>query len=158
MRAVASELQLDCLRARQQIARPKFGLDRDAQVDERRLILEAPGRRAVVGRARCQPHLFAVAQQGHGAVENGPAVADIAAKRQQRLGHDLEFVRVRISVTPTSLKVAAIGACGLWIVTFTERTRGNFSRIPSATFPAAASISRKRCALNTSLAHSTTLS
>ena len=65
----------------------KRGLDRDAEIDERRLVFEAPGRRAVVGRARDQPHLLAVAQQRDGAVENGPAVADIAAERQPGLGH-----------------------------------------------------------------------
>ena len=85
VRAVAAELQLDRLRARQQFARAERGLDRDAQIDEGRLVFEAPGRRAVVGRARGQPHRLAVAQQRHGAVENGPAVADIAAEREQRL-------------------------------------------------------------------------
>ena len=53
-----------------------------------------------------------------------------------------ELLRARTSVTPTSLKVAAIGACGLWIVTSIWRTRGNAARIASATLPAAASISR----------------
>ncbi len=41
-------------------------------------------------------------------------------ERQQRLGHDPPAVRLRTSVTPTSLKIAAIGACGLWIVTVTR--------------------------------------
>src|ERR1035437_8569852 len=40
VRAVATKLQFDDLRPRQQIARAERGLDRDAQVDERRLILE----------------------------------------------------------------------------------------------------------------------
>ena len=124
------------------------GLDRDAQVDERRLVFEAPGRRAVVGRARGQPHLLAVAQQRHGAVENGAAVADIAAEREPAPRSWLRFCRARTSVTPTSLKVAAIGACGLWIVTVIVRTRGKAASTASATWPAAASISRKRCAQN----------
>jgi len=38
-------------------------------------------------------------------------------------------------------KVAAIGACGLWIVTSIELTRGNAASTASATRPAAASIS-----------------
>ena len=53
------------------------------------------------------------------------AVADIAAKREQRLSHDRIF-GVRTSVTPTSPKVAEIGACGLWIVTGRAHARKSF--------------------------------
>jgi hypothetical protein len=38
-------------------------------------------------------------------------VADIASERNQNLGHT--YFRVRVSTTPTSSKIAAIGACGL---------------------------------------------
>jgi hypothetical protein len=61
--------------------------------------------------------------------------------------HCFDYFRLRSKVTPTSLKIAAIGACGLWIVTATMYTRGNRARIASATLPAAASISRKYCEL-----------
>ena len=125
MRAVTAELQLHRLRSRQEVARAERGLHRDAQVDERRLVFEPPGRRAVVGRALRQFDRDAVAKNGHGAIENSPAVSDIAAERDQRLGHGLAALRVRVSMTPTSLKLAAIGACGLWIVTSISRTRGN---------------------------------
>src|SRR5579871_1376557 len=52
--------------------------------------------------------------------------------------------RDRTSSTPTSRKVAAIGACGLWMMTRTVCTRAKPSRMASATAPAAASISLKR--------------
>ena len=52
-----------------------------------RLVLEAPRRRPVVGRARGQPHVLAVAQHRDGTVENGPAVSDISAECEQRFNH-----------------------------------------------------------------------
>ena len=99
------------------------GLDRDAEVDERRLIFEAPGRRAVVGRARGQPHLGAVAQQRR---RRGRGWRGCRRHcRRARAAPRVMACGLRAhSVTPTSLKVAAIGACGLWMVTVTLRTRG----------------------------------
>ena len=42
----------------------------------------------------------------------------------------------RVSTTPTSSKIAAIGACGLWTVTLTALMRANAPRMASATAPA----------------------
>ena len=89
-----------------------------------------------------QPHLLAVAQQRDGAVENGTAVADIAAEREQASVMASGLGGARTSVTPTSLKVAAIGACGLWMVTRIETHAREGGQDGVGDAPAAASISR----------------
>ena len=59
------------------------------------------------------------------------------AKRDQGAGH--QDCRVRVRTTPTSSKIAAIGACGLWTVTLMALMRGNAPSTASATAPAARS-------------------
>src|SRR5262249_38405328 len=117
----------------------------DHGINERRLVGEAPGRSAVIGRARYQPHRSLVAQHHDRAFERGAHVTDIAAEREQSLGrrpsHDLQ-VRVRSIVTPTSSNVAATGAWGLCTVMRTPRTCGQRASTASATAPAAASTRR----------------
>ena len=79
--AVAAEPQFDRpARAPSSSCGAKRRLDRDAEVDERRLIFEAPGRRPVVGRPRVQRNVLRRRTAGDGAVKDGPAVADIAAR------------------------------------------------------------------------------
>src|SRR5262249_39086458 len=145
------------------------GRDRDAEVDERRLILHAPRRRAVVGGARQQPHDVSVAKRRHGLVERRSRIAHVAAERDQgvrhALAHDLfrkpaptfrsHAPRLRKMATPTSLKMAAIGACGLCTVTRTEMTLGNDASTSSAMAPAAASTRRKLLAVKARVAAST---
>ena len=87
-----------------------------------------------------QAHVAAVAEQRDRPIERRPHVADIAAERQQCFSHDPGGVRAM--VTPTSAKVAAIGACGLCTVTRTAETWEKRSSTASATAPAAASTSR----------------
>ena len=87
MRAIPPELQFDLLGAFEKLARRERRFHRNGEVDEMRLVLEAPWRRPIVGRARGQPHVLAVAEQGDGTVENGPAVSDISAEGQQRFNH-----------------------------------------------------------------------
>src|SRR5262249_42456154 len=144
--AVAPECALDLERAGEQVARSERGRDGDAEVDERRLVLDTPRRRAVVGRAREQADHVPVAECRYGAIEGGARVAHVAAERDQRLSHGFAHdpfrkpvstfrghaPRARIMVTPTSLKIAAIGACGLCTVTRTEAMRGNEASTSSA--------------------------
>ena len=68
--------------------------------------------------------VVAVAERGDGAIERRAHVADIAAERKQRFSHCVShcLARPRTMVTPTSAKVAAIGACGLCTVTRTLMT------------------------------------
>ena len=63
------------------------GFDRNAEIDERRLVRDAPGRRAIVRGTREQADLLAVAEAAIGAVERVAHVADIAAERDQRFSH-----------------------------------------------------------------------
>ena len=59
----------------------------DRAIDERRLVGDAPGRRAVVGRARDELDGRSVAQRRDGAVERFAHIPDIAAERDQRFSH-----------------------------------------------------------------------
>ena len=88
MGAVAAEGAFDLLRPRQQRLRrePRLGLE--AEIDERRLVLDPPRRRRIVGRAGDEAHVLAVAEHRDGMVERVADLADIAAERQQRLSHD----------------------------------------------------------------------
>src|SRR3974390_2184179 len=156
-RAVSAERALHCVRARQKIARRERRVNRDAEVHERRLLGPATGRRYKDRRARNERDVVALAQLLDGLSEQRAAVADIAAEREPGERHRCAL-RVRVRITPTSLKVAAIGACGLWMVTVTLRTRGNSASTASATLPPAASIRRKRWRTNAFDAHVTTLS
>src|SRR5579872_68491 len=112
-------------------------IDFDAGIDERRLRNVAPGRGGIVGRARQQRCLRHAADIGDRLPERGADVADIAAECDQGMRH--QTFRLRIRTTPTSSKIAAIGACGLWTVTFTALTFGNAASTASATAPAARS-------------------
>ena len=141
-----------CARVEQR-ARRQRGLDRDAEIDERRLVVDAPGRRAVVGRARGQPHVVAVAEQRR---RRGRGCRGCRRHcRRARAAPQPWFSRLRARcVTPTSSKVAAIGACGLWMVTADRaRPRGNVAaprRRPRRRRPRPAG---SACAQNASLAH-----
>ena len=56
-------------------------------IDEGRLVFDAPGRRAVVGRAREQPHVLPSQSIAIARSSVARDVADIAAERDQRLSH-----------------------------------------------------------------------
>ena len=81
--AVAAQRAFNRECARQQIARRQRSGDGNDGVDEGRLIGDAPRRRAIIRRARQQPHRGAVAQHGDCSIECLPHVADIAAERDQ---------------------------------------------------------------------------
>ena len=83
---VAAERALHRLRALQQRMWREPGFDCDAEIDERRLVLDPPGRRAVVRGAGQQTHPL-VTECGDRAIEGGAYIADIAAKRDQRFSH-----------------------------------------------------------------------
>ncbi len=86
LRTPSAEGGFDLLRAREQLAWRERGCERDAGIDEGRLVGDAPGRGAVVRRAGEEPDL-PVAQHRHRAVERGAHVAEIAAEREQRFSH-----------------------------------------------------------------------
>jgi len=130
MGAVAAERPLDPVQGEQQRVRIEVGVDRDAGVDEARLLLVAPRRRGVVGGAGEQRGLRHAADPDDGLFERRADVADIAAERNQDLGHrsaagarddDADVVEDR-------------GDRGvrLGTVTFTALTRTNAARIASA--------------------------
>src|SRR5579872_4826655 len=112
-------------------------VDFDAGIDERRLCNVAPGRSGIVGRARQQRRLCHATDIGDRLPERGADIANIAAKCDHGVSH--QAFRLRIRTTPTSSKIAAIGACGLWTVTFTALTFGKAPSTASATAPAARS-------------------
>src|SRR6185437_2389047 len=149
VRAVAAERAFAGLHARQQRMRGKRSGDRNQGVDEGRLVGHTPGRGAVIGRARRELYRAVVAEERNGAIEGGAHVAHIAAERDEGFGHGARrrqrrsrAARVLSIVTPTSSKVAAIGACGLCTVTATAWTWAKRASTASATAPAAASTSR----------------
>ena len=141
---VAPERAFALLGARQQFMRRERGGNANHGVDEWRLVGDAPGRRPVIGRARVRRTAVAIAEHDNGPIESRTHIADIAAKRDECLGHGhgRERCRARVTMTPTSSKVAAIGACGLRTVTRMPRTCGKRSSTASATAPAAASTRR----------------
>ena len=118
----------------QKRARRQRGLDAQAEIDERRLVDDAPGRRAVVGRARDQLDRLAVAEAGapprRAIARASPTLPPRPIRALRHLRGQL--ARRRVSATPTSSKIAAIGACGLWTVTRTSSMRGKRSRIACA--------------------------
>ena len=67
----------------------EIGVDRDAGIDEARLLLVAPRRRGVIGGAGEQRGLRHAADPDDGLLERRADVADIAAERDQGLGHRL---------------------------------------------------------------------
>ena len=67
--AIAPERALALLGAREQHVRREHRRDGNDGIDERRLLDDAPGRRAVVGRARGQAYVGAVAQKNDGPLE-----------------------------------------------------------------------------------------
>src|SRR5262249_48673451 len=87
--ALASERALDRLRPSQKRAGRQGGFDRDAEIDERRLVFDPPRRRAVVRGAGEKAHVFAVAKSGDRAIERVTHVSNIAAERDERLSHGL---------------------------------------------------------------------
>ena len=124
--AVAAERALDREAARQQLARRERGRNGETEIDEWRLVLHAPGRRAVVGRAGEQAHVPCRRR-----TSRPPGRASRAHRRRCRrarsapqpwnlCAHDSpesrsprvrgHAPRVRWMVMPTSLKIAAIGA------------------------------------------------
>ena len=124
---IAAQRPFDALYAYKQCVRIEQGRYDDRRIDKRRLVRNAPRRRAIIRRARDKAHGAIGAQHCNGALERGADVAEIAAQREQSFGqrliHDLRL-RARSIVTPTSSNVAAIGACGLCTVTRTLRTCG----------------------------------
>src|SRR5579883_2394569 len=112
-------------------------LDFDAGIDEAPLLLVAPGRGCVIGGPCQEGRLRHGADIGDRLPKRRADVADIAAKRDQGAGH--QAFRVRVSTTPTSSKMASIGAWGLWTVTLTALIFGNAASTASATAPAARS-------------------
>jgi hypothetical protein len=76
------------LRAFQQRMWRKLGLDCDAEIDESRLVLDPPGRRAIVRGAGEQMHPL-LTESGDRAIEGGAHIANIAAKRDERFSHNL---------------------------------------------------------------------
>src|SRR5215831_8950579 len=87
--ALASERALDRLRPSQKRARREAGFDRDAEIDERRLVFDPPRRGAIVRGADEKAHFFAVAKRGDRAIERVAHVSDIAAERDERFSHGL---------------------------------------------------------------------
>src|SRR5262249_48013295 len=87
-RAIAPECPLDALPPVEQRPWPEGGRDRETEIDERRLVFDAPRRSPVVRRARRQGHLVAVAERGDGRLESRARVADIAAECDQGVNHD----------------------------------------------------------------------
>src|ERR1700716_1823437 len=85
--AVAPKRSLHRLRARQERMRRQIGFDRDAYITERRLVLDPPGGRAIVGGAGEKTHAV-VAECGDRAIEGVARVSDIAAERDERFSHD----------------------------------------------------------------------
>src|SRR6266545_674457 len=83
--AVAPERALDAERAVEQRMRGELGRHAKAEIDERGLVLDAPGRRAVVGGAGDQPDGCTVAHALDRRLERRAHIADITAQRQQRL-------------------------------------------------------------------------
>src|SRR6202522_1433862 len=127
-RPVAPEFPLELRGKREQIVRCKRRCHRDDRIDEWRLLGDAPWRRPGIGRADGYSHRLVFGQQRYGLIERRPDVAHIAAQRDESLGHGFGYCprpwRVRVTITPTSSKAAAIGACGLRTVTRTPRTCG----------------------------------
>jgi len=72
MRAVPAELELDVLRAGQQLPWIKCSFNRNREIDEMRLVFETPWRRPVVRGAGLQPYFFSVAKQVDGTVSSLP--------------------------------------------------------------------------------------
>ena len=104
--------------SRQKAMRRQRCRDGDDGVDEGRLIGHAPGRRPVIRGTGHEPHGTIPAQSGDGPIEGRAHVADIAAQRDKGFGHECYARqsyarRLRVMITPTSSKVAAMGACGL---------------------------------------------
>ena len=115
----------------------------DGAIDERRLVGDAPGRGLGSRRSgrRAAPPLPSHSARD-GAVERRRARRRHCRRARSAPQPSQRPWRVRRIDTPTSSKVAAIGACGLWMVTRTAVTCGNRSSTASATAPAAASTSR----------------
>src|SRR5262249_19489149 len=80
---------LDRLRASQKRAGRQAGFDRDAEIDEGRLVFDPPRRRAVVRGAGEKAHVFAVAKRGDRAIERVAHVSNVAAERDERFSHGL---------------------------------------------------------------------
>src|SRR5262245_58365291 len=87
--ALASERALDRLRPSQKRARREAGFDRDAEIDERRLVFDPPRWRAVVRGAGEKAYVFAVAKRRDRAIERLAHVSNIAAERDERFSHGL---------------------------------------------------------------------
>ena len=110
--AVAAELFLDFVQGKQQRVRIEAGFDFDAGVDEAVLLLPALWRRQVIGGTREQGGLRHAADVADRFAKYAADIADIAPERDQNICHQ-NYFRVRVRTTPTSSKIAAIGACGL---------------------------------------------
>ena len=85
---VAPERALHRLRTGQERMRREVRFNRDAEIDERGLLLDSPGRRVIVRGAGEKTHT-AVTERGDRAIEGGAHVADIAAERDERFSHDV---------------------------------------------------------------------
>jgi hypothetical protein len=85
--AIAPEPAFNVEGALEQSARRQWCGDLQAEIDEVRLILDAPWFRFVVGRARDQGDIASVAKECDGLVERLANAAGIAAERNQCLSH-----------------------------------------------------------------------
>src|SRR5262249_20817424 len=84
---VATKHRLDGERAVEQGAWRQGGFDDDRDIDERRLVGHAPGRRAVVRGAGNEFHLAAIAQCRNGASERRSHIPHIATEPEECLRH-----------------------------------------------------------------------
>ena len=141
VRAVAAEFLLDLVQREQQRVRIEAGFDLDAGIDEGGLLLRRPraGWRSPTSAPAARPASCRRYWRWPSGMSRGRRRHCRRARsaRQPCQGD----CRVRVSTTPTSSKIAAIGACGLCTVTLTALTRGNAARMASATAPAARSSS-----------------
>jgi hypothetical protein len=87
MAALAPERPLHGLCAREQLMRGQSGFELQAGIDERRLILDAPRRCAIIRGAREQPYVALAAQHCHCSTERSAHIAHIAAEPDQCLRH-----------------------------------------------------------------------
>ena len=146
--AIAAKRGFNFQRPPQQSLGRKGRRDFQSEVDKRRLVRDAPGRRAVVGGAGDELHVGAVAKSVDRARERRPAHRPHCRRGPQARTAFSQRVRRRVSVTPTSAKVAGTGACGLCTVTRNSLTAGNSANNASVTNPAAASTSLHAFAVN----------
>src|SRR6516165_3094223 len=85
--ALTAQRPLDGLRPAEELVRGEVRFHRNAKVYKRVLILDTPGRSAVVRGAGKQANIAGLAQQCDCAVEGTAGIADVAAQPQERLSH-----------------------------------------------------------------------